>query len=339
MGKLAAGLTLPLGANVSASASISLENYTRPLGLTQAKMFRTRLFQLLLLVVAFALVTEGVVPRNKNGAAVEVRQVEDPGEISLPVENLPTGDSTSETDPATSTEPGQTEESTTTEADPTSTEATETSEPPQTTTTPPDEGSETTSAPESTTAPSSTEEETTTTESNEDSTTSTTTTEEGPRSTTTEEESQDTTTQEPITSTRIEVITKTNSGGEVELSTSTSVTTETPDLNEGDNGGGGGLSPETRNIVIGVVVGVGGAIILGALGIVAWRIRARKKLAEENDGLMEYNGGYTAVDKTEPSVPGSSPSNAPTSSTRSPFQSTLENYHQPTQPVNASSNF
>lgn len=90
------------------------------------------------------------------------------------------------------------------------------------------------------------------------------------------------------------------------------------------------MSKSTRNIVIGVVVGVGGAIVLGGIALVAWRIWGRKKNQAENDGLMDYNGGYSnPVEKTEPTA---SPSG------RSPFQSTLESYHAPTQ-VNTASNF
>lgn len=94
------------------------------------------------------------------------------------------------------------------------------------------------------------------------------------------------------------------------------------------------MSTKTRNTVIGVVVGVGGAIVLGALGLVAWRIWGRKKHSEENDGLMAYD--MSATGGMEKSERGSSAGGAHTQ--RTPFQSTLENYHQPGQ-VTASSNF
>jgi hypothetical protein len=95
------------------------------------------------------------------------------------------------------------------------------------------------------------------------------------------------------------------------------------------------MSTSTRNTIIGVVVGVGGAIILCVVGLVAWRIRSRRRRAEENDGLIGY-GGYTAGAAEKPDslsgpVTGSQAS-------RTPFQSTLESYHAPTQ-VNQSSNF
>lgn len=115
--------------------------------------------------------------------------------------------------------------------------------------------------------------------------------------------------------------------------TSTTKTTSTPGLTSGD-GETSGMSTKTRNTVIGVVVGVGGAIVLGALGLVGWRIWGRKKHNEENDGLMDYDMTATTggVEKSERG------SSAGGTQRSTPFQSTLENYHQPGQ-VNASSNF
>lgn len=86
------------------------------------------------------------------------------------------------------------------------------------------------------------------------------------------------------------------------------------------------MSPQTRNTVIGVVVGVGGAIVLGGLAFVAWRIWGRKRHQEESDGLMAYAGA-----PEKPDTGGSM-------SARTPFQSTLESYHAPTQ-VNTAANF
>lgn len=140
-----------------------------------------------------------------------------------------------------------------------------------------------------------------------------------------------TSTPEPVTSTIRTVITTTNSAGQATSFTTDTTVTHTPALNEANSGGSSsGMSTQTRNTVIGVVVGVGGAIVLGALGFVAWRIWGKKKQAEENDGLMEYNNQYGNEPKTEVgSAQGAG---------RTPFQSTLESYHAPNQ-VNASSNF
>ncbi|OAQ67040.1 Mid2-like cell wall stress sensor [Pochonia chlamydosporia 170] len=136
-----------------------------------------------------------------------------------------------------------------------------------------------------------------------------------------------------VVSTTVHVVTMTNTDGSKTTVSSTSRTTTTPGLSSPD-GETSGMSTKTRNTVIGVVVGVGGAIVLGALGLVAWRIWGRKKHNEENDGLMDYDMSTTGgVEKSErgSSAGGTHPQ-------RTPFQSTLENYHQPGQ-VNASSNF
>ena len=110
-------------------------------------------------------------------------------------------------------------------------------------------------------------------------------------------------------------------------------TTTTPGLNAQSDNGTSGMSTQTRNTIIGVVVGVGGAFVLGALGLVAWRIWGRRKHAEESDGLMAYNGGYSGIEKNGPGS-----SNGPTGGARTPFQSTLDHYHEPGS-VTASSNF
>ncbi|GKT62290.1 cell wall protein [Colletotrichum tofieldiae] len=139
------------------------------------------------------------------------------------------------------------------------------------------------------------------------------------------------TTAQPVTSTIRTIITTTNSAGQATSFTSESTVTHTPGLNDASSSdSSSGMSTQTRNTVIGVVVGVGGAIVLGALGFVAWRIWGKKKQAEENDGLMEYNNQYGNEAKAEVgSAQGAG---------RTPFQSTLESYHAPNQ-VNASSNF
>lgn len=90
------------------------------------------------------------------------------------------------------------------------------------------------------------------------------------------------------------------------------------------------MSESNKKIIIGVVVGVGGAIVLGVLGIVIWRIQKKRngQYGEEDDDLM----GGTAVG-TNPREKAPSPAAAGT-----PFKSTLDQYHNP-GPVNAASNF
>ena len=84
----------------------------------------------------------------------------------------------------------------------------------------------------------------------------------------------------------------------------------------------------TRSTIIGVCVGIGGAVILGGLAIVFFRLRKSKREQEESDGLMGFRSG---VDSSHEK---SSASGAP-----SQFQSTLESYHAPPKNANVSSNF
>jgi hypothetical protein len=70
---------------------------------------------------------------------------------------------------------------------------------------------------------------------------------------------------------------------------------------------------------------------LAGLAIVAYRIWGRKKDNDDDDGLMGFRQESAAHEK--------SGSQNGASSTASPFQSTLENYHNPARQVNASSNF
>jgi hypothetical protein len=91
------------------------------------------------------------------------------------------------------------------------------------------------------------------------------------------------------------------------------------------------MSPKTKSTVIGVVVGVGGAIVLAGLFVVAWRIWGRRKNEDDSDGLMGFRSGSAGHEKSS-SVSGNG-------AAANPFQSTLENYHNPARNVNASSNF
>lgn len=88
------------------------------------------------------------------------------------------------------------------------------------------------------------------------------------------------------------------------------------------------MSSSDKKIIIGVVVGVGGAILIGVLGLVFWRIH--KKRSEQFDDADDLMGG-TAV--------GSGPrEKAPSPTGNTPFKNTLDQYHNP-GPVNAASNF
>ena len=119
-------------------------------------------------------------------------------------------------------------------------------------------------------------------------------------------------------------MTTTGANGELQTFTSQHTSTATAAL-AGKSSSPSGMSTQTRNTVIGVVVGVGGAIILGGLAFVAWRIWGRKK-GPENDNLMDYPSGTAEKPATGQTIGGT------------PFQSTLESYHAPTQ-VNQAKNF
>jgi hypothetical protein len=73
-----------------------------------------------------------------------------------------------------------------------------------------------------------------------------------------------------------------------------------------------------------VVVGVGGAILIGALAVVAWRIWGKKRHNADEDDLYDPNS--TFKDKSS------------SGSSANPFKSTLDQYHNPA-PVNTASNF
>lgn len=313
-------------------------------------MHSTRLFKLLLLVVAIVAVAHASWLDNgrDNAHAVVKRQDTNGGDSSAGEESSaeapasteannsadPT-DGTGDTDGAGEDEPTPTNdnqpEQTSSEAAPETTSAQE-----QETTSAQEQ--ETTTAPPTTSSSSSSasvEEQTTSSE--EEAVQTTTSASEEAQSTSAEEE-ETKTSAKPVVTTKVEVVTKTNEDGSKETSTSTSVSTSTPALNADNSDSDGGMSDSTRNTIIGVVVGVGGAILLGAIALISWRIWGRRKRAEENDALMDYDHGRplenTGMEKTEPpSTAGGS-----TAPSRSPFQQTLENYHQPTH-VNASSNF
>ena len=116
-----------------------------------------------------------------------------------------------------------------------------------------------------------------------------------------------------------------------------------PGINGGDGGSGSsGLSTKTKSVVGGVVGGVGGAILLGGLAIVFWRVwgKSRRSRSADHD-LVEPQPG---AEKTS-SVSGHSPFVSQPCSMmhlKTSYQwlqrSTLDQYHNP-GPVNTASNF
>lgn len=105
------------------------------------------------------------------------------------------------------------------------------------------------------------------------------------------------------------------------------------------------MSSKTKTTIIGVVAGIGGAVLIGAAILMARRIFAnRRNKLPEDDGLMEYNGynggmaGGLGSAREKDSVAGSG-SAVGSHGPANPFQSTLESYHNPAQARNVSSNF
>ncbi|KAI0476253.1 hypothetical protein GGR56DRAFT_641851 [Xylariaceae sp. FL0804] len=231
----------------------------------------------------------------------------------------PVTTSTTDSTPSTTTQ----EATTSTSSEDTTTDTT-----PATTTTPP----------ATTTTPADTD--TTTTPIVPISTTSSSTDGGGAASTSTDSSSSTTssptTTAKPSTFTSTAYVTTTDSSGHTTVSSSAAVVTTTPSLS-GSSGSSdnSGISTGTKHTIIGVTVGVGGAIILAVAGVLFWRLRSKRRSQEENEELVSYGhgfGGPGTAEKTEPAGPvGAGPG-------RSPFQSTLESYHAPTQ-TNAASNF
>lgn len=81
------------------------------------------------------------------------------------------------------------------------------------------------------------------------------------------------------------------------------------------------------------MVGVGGALIIGVLGVVIWRIRSKKGGRNDPDEAADLMSGTAVGTGNGEKAP--SPG-APNNGT--PFRSTLDQYHNPGN-VNAASNF
>ena len=94
-----------------------------------------------------------------------------------------------------------------------------------------------------------------------------------------------------------------------------------------------GLSSQDKKVIIGVVVGVGGALIIGVLGVVIWRVRSKKGGRNDPDEAADLMSGTAVGTGNGEKAP--SPG-APNNGT--PFRSTLDQYHNPGN-VNAASNF
>ncbi|KAL7621444.1 hypothetical protein AAE478_008766 [Parahypoxylon ruwenzoriense] len=137
----------------------------------------------------------------------------------------------------------------------------------------------------------------------------------------------------PSTSTFVTVITTTDASGQTVVTSSSSTIISTPTVAPAESNQPSGMSVQIKNTIIGVCVGVGGAIVLAAAGVLFWRLRSKKRSQEENEELVSYGDGFGGPGTAEKTTEASGSTTG-----RSPFQSTLESYHAPTQ-TNAASNF
>jgi hypothetical protein len=111
------------------------------------------------------------------------------------------------------------------------------------------------------------------------------------------------------------------------ITTGQAITTDPPETQKGTESSGGGLSKEKQSIIGGVVGGVGGALLLGGIALVCWRMWGRKKRVSADDDDINFNTGSALGDK-----PASGAANTP-------FQNNLEQYHNPGGRPNAAANF
>ncbi|KAH6639359.1 hypothetical protein C7974DRAFT_373603 [Boeremia exigua] len=118
------------------------------------------------------------------------------------------------------------------------------------------------------------------------------------------------------------------STGSSTLVSTTGQATETipPEAQSANNGDSGGLTDNNKKVIGGVVGGVGGALLLGGIALVFWRMKKRQSRVTEDDDDLMAGTGAALGDKT-----------ANTGST--PFQSNLEQYHNPGGRPNAAANF
>jgi len=101
-----------------------------------------------------------------------------------------------------------------------------------------------------------------------------------------------------------------------------------PPTSQSNNGGNdGGLSDSNKKVIGGVVGGVGGALLLGGIALVFWRMKKRQHKVTADDDDLNLNTGAALGDKSH------------NGTGASPFQSNLEQYHNPGGRPNAAANF
>jgi hypothetical protein len=112
----------------------------------------------------------------------------------------------------------------------------------------------------------------------------------------------------------------------IPITTGEATVTDPPTVqSNGDSGSG--VSESNKKVIGGVVGGVGGALLLGGIALVFWRMKKRQHKVSADDDDMTLNTGAALGDK---------PQNG---TGASPFQANLDQYHNPGGRPNAAANF
>ncbi|KAM0715487.1 hypothetical protein Q7P37_008985 [Cladosporium fusiforme] len=120
----------------------------------------------------------------------------------------------------------------------------------------------------------------------------------------------------------------------VVASTELATATVDPTLvkNGGHGSGGSSLSPQTKAIIGGVVGGIGGAILIGGIAIVAWRLWAKKK-REQAAAVDDFGMGSAGSPRD------SIGREKQTASSGHAASNSVDSYRNPNGAVNTASNF
>jgi hypothetical protein len=113
----------------------------------------------------------------------------------------------------------------------------------------------------------------------------------------------------------------------IPITTGQSTYTDPPEVQNGSNSNESGLTDSNKKVIGGVVGGIGGALLLGGIALVFWRMKKRQNKVTADDDDLNLNTGAALGDK---------PQNG---TGASPFQSNLEQYHNPGGRPNAAANF
>lgn len=110
----------------------------------------------------------------------------------------------------------------------------------------------------------------------------------------------------------------------VSSTTGYATATISPSLANGGGNGSGNLSSSSKKVVGGVVGGIGGAVLIGGIALVAWRLWGKKKREQlPQDDFLDSQNDSIRREKRH---------------SGQPFGN-LDQYHNPNGQVNTASNF